>query len=275
MNSSFIWKGSPIKKLTFSYFPSSGRSSAGRISIRSRQGGHKKRFRIIDNTFDSLTPAVVKRFDYDPMRNVTLSVLLHATGFLSYSVAALGLKVGDFVYPYNYYNSDFSGSFCSPSSSISLKFVAIGSFIYNLELYFGSGAKFSRSGGSSSQLIAKLKNLVLMKMPSGKYRIFSSNVRCQFGVPYSSLLARSSPKLIKAGQSRWLGYRPNVRGVAMNPVDHPHGGGEGKSSGGRCSVSPWGRLTKGKKTKFLDSSNQALDMFYGGRGRRRFLNVNL
>lgn len=257
-----VWKGKPIKKLTMPYLGALGRSLSGRITSKHRQAGHRRRLRIIDRFYLSKSPAFIRRFEYDPVGNVTLALLCHSHGFLSYIVAPKGSVAGDFIYPYNYFDSELSGSFATFGSVLELRFISVGSTIYNVESFGTGGATLSRSGGSSSQVIAKLGGRVLLKLPSGKYKTLSNLLKCQFGVSASSRGLQRSRPLRKAGQSRWLGRRPHVRGVAMNPVDHPHGGGEGKTSGGRCSVTPWGFLTKGRKTRLINSSRLELKKFY-------------
>ena len=243
-----IWKGKPIKNLTKPYLGSLGRSSNGSISSRHRQSGHKRRYRVIDRFFLNSVPAVIRRFDYDPSRNVALALLCFSNGFLAYSVAAKGSKVGDFIYPPNYFKSEVDGSFATLGSSLALRYAPVGSVVYNAELREGSGGALARSGGSSAHIIAKLRSWVLLKLSSGKYKAVPDYVRAQVGVSCPNAKTSIKLNVRKAGRSRWLGNRPSVRGVAMNPVDHPHGGGEGKASGGRCSVTPWGKLTKGKRT---------------------------
>ena len=260
-----IWKGKPVRKLTMPYLGSLGRSLNGRITSRYRQAGHKRRLRLIDRFYLTETPALVKRFEYDPVRNTTLALVCSGHGFLSYIPAPKGVKPGDFIYPHNYFNSEFLGSFATPGSSLLLRFVSVGSVVYDIELDKLRGGVLSRSGGSSSQIIAKLNGRVLLKLPSGKFKNISDLSRCRFGSPLSVRGFQRPEPLRKAGQSRWVGKRPHVRGVAMNPVDHPHGGGEGKTSGGRCSVSPWGVLTKGKKTVSRNSSRLELSKFYKNR----------
>lgn len=257
-----IWKGSPIKKLTKAYLGTLGRSSDGKISSRHREAGHKRRYRIVDGLFFNNTPGIIRRFEYDPVRNTTLALIYFGNGFLSYNLASKGSKVGDFVYPPEYFKTDLDGSSATLGSALPLAFAAVGATVYNVGLHELTGGSLSRSGGSGSQVIAKLNNMVLLRLPSGKLKAVSDSAIAQVGVPLPNRNLTYKIGLNKAGQSRWLGRRPSVRGVAMNPIDHPHGGGEGRSSGGRCSVTPWGKLTKGKKTGKKRGKRAEVSKFY-------------
>lgn len=257
-----IWKGNPIRKLTRAYLGTLGRSSDGKISSRHREAGHKRKYRIVDGLFLNNAPGVIRRFEYDPVRNTTLALIYFANGFLAYNLASKGSKVGDFVYPPEYFRSNMDGSSATLGSALPLAFASVGATVYNIELRGLAGGSLSRAGGSGSQVIAKLNNMVLLRLPSGKLKAVPDSARAQIGVPLPNCNLTHKIRQNKAGQSRWLGRRPSVRGVAMNPVDHPHGGGEGRSSGGRCSVTPWGKLTKGKKTGKKRGRRAEVSRFY-------------
>ncbi len=257
-----IWKGNPIRKLTKAYLGALGRSADGKISSRHREAGHKRRYRIVDGLFLNTTPGIIRRFEYDPVRNTTLALIYFGNGFLAYNLASKGSRVGDFVYPPEYFKTNLDGSSATLGSALPLVFASVGATVYNIELRELTGGSLSRSGGSGSQVIAKLNGMVLLRLPSGKMKAVSDTARAQIGVPLPNQKLMHKLGLNKAGQSRWLGRRPSVRGVAMNPIDHPHGGGEGRSSGGRCSVTPWGKLTKGKKTGKRGNKRAEVSKFY-------------
>jgi large subunit ribosomal protein L2 len=245
-----VWKGKPIRGLTRGYLGSLGRSSHGSITSWHRESGRRRRYRVVDKVFFLQMPAVLCRFERDVLRRSgVLALLCFANGFLAYSLAAKGAEVGSLLYPSVYFNTDTDVSLATPGSVVSLKVVPVGTLVFNIGLRVGGPGFLSRAGGSGSQIIAKLRSFAIIKLPSGQLTSVSSSACAQIGSPAIELRRSLKIPRRKASLSRYVGRRPTVRGVAMNPVDHPHGGGEGKTSGGRHSVTPWGRLTKGKKTR--------------------------
>jgi len=231
----------PEKSLLMPLKKSGGRNSNGRITVRRRGGGHKKFYRIIDfkrNKFD--IPARVDSIQYDPNRSARIALLVYADGEKRYILAPEGLSVGDTLM--NGPNSEVR-----VGNSIPLSKVPLGSMVHAIELKPGKGAQFARSAGTACQIMARDEGMVTIKLPSSEVRLFPES--CMSTIGQVGNIDHSNESWGKAGKSRWLGKRPKVRGVAMNPVDHPHGGGEGKASGGRHPVTPWGVPTKGKKTR--------------------------
>jgi len=242
-NSSFeeITKDSPEKSLTAALKKSGGRNNLGRVTSRHRGGGHKRRYRVIDFRRDKIgIPAKVFSIEYDPNRTSRLALLHYADGEKRYILAPEGLKVGATV-------TAGSGSEIIVGNALPLKEMPLGSFVHNVELKPGKGGQLGRSAGSSLQLLAKEGNFAQLKMPSGEIRKVKVECMATYGIVGNA--EQENISLGKAGRSRWLGIRPHVRGVAMNPVDHPMGGGEGKTSGGGHPVSPWGQKAKGLKTR--------------------------
>lgn len=236
-----ITKTLPEKSLTVSLKKSGGRNNLGRITSRHRGGGHKRRYRIIDFKRDKHgVPAKVFSIEYDPNRTSRIALLNYADGEKRYILAPDGLKVGDTL-------MSGSGSEIKIGNSLPLKDIPLGSFVHNVEMKPGKGGQIGRSAGVSIQLMAREGKYAQLKMPSGEVRILSVNCMATYGAVGNS--DHENISLGKAGRSRWLGRRPYVRGVAMNPVDHPMGGGEGKTSGGGHPVSPWGQKAKGFKTR--------------------------
>ncbi|WP_448605882.1 50S ribosomal protein L2 [Neorickettsia risticii] len=241
-----LWRGSPEKKLLLPKRSGSGRNNAGRITVRHRGGRGKVRYRLVSfSRFSSSAPlftrAVVERIEYDPNRTAFIALVRDAkTGLPSYIVAPEGLKKGDVL------STDVFDDI-APGACMPLEKVPLGTTVHNVELKPGAGGQLVRSAGSSARVIARDGNYTLITLPSGEKRLILSTCRATIGTVSNA--DRKNTKLGKAGRSRWLGKRPSVRGVAMNPVDHPMGGGEGKTSGGRHPVSPWGFPTKGKKTR--------------------------
>jgi large subunit ribosomal protein L2 len=226
-----------------------GRNVYGRITSRHVGGGHKRMYRIIDFKRDKRDiPARVASLEYDPNRSAHIALLHYADGEKRYILAPLGLKVGDPV---------MSGERADikPGNALPLKNIPLGTLVHNLEMKPGKGGQLIRSAGSAGQLMAREGNYATLKMPSGEVRRI--HVNCFATVGQVGNLDHENVSLGKAGRNRWLGRNPTVRGVAMNPVDHPLGGGEGKSSGGRHPVTPWGVPTKGYKTR----QNKATDKF--------------
>jgi large subunit ribosomal protein L2 len=236
------------KRLTTKLKYHAGRNSNGRITTRHKGGRLKRRYRVIDfkrNKFD--IPAKVDSIQYDPNRNCNIALLNYVDGEKRYILAPLGLKAGDTII------SSDDADIKSGNSKL-LKDIPIGTLVHNVELYPGSGGQMARSAGSYAQLMAKETKEALLRLPSGELRKVKINCRATIGqvgnLEYEQIVVG------KAGKSRWLGKRPSVRGVAMNPIDHPHGGGEGRTSGGRHPVSPWGVPTKGYKTRKNKRTNQ-------------------
>ncbi len=250
-NSKFdeITREQPEKSLTVALRKSGGRNNHGRITARHIGGGHKKRYRIIDFKRDKhKVPAKVFSIEYDPNRTSRIALLHYADGEKRYIIAPEGLKVGDIV-------SSGAGSEITVGNALPLSEIPLGSFVHNVEVKPGKGGQFARSAGSSLQLMAKEGDFAQLKMPSGEVRMIRLECIATYGVVGNA--EQENISLGKAGRTRWLGKRPYVRGVAMNPVDHPMGGGEGKTSGGGHPVSPWGQKAKGLKTrKHKKSSNK-------------------
>jgi len=236
-----ITKSTPEKSLTVSLRKSGGRNNLGRITARHIGGGHKRRYRIIDFKRDKHgIAAKVFSIEYDPNRSARIALLHYADGEKRYIIAPNGLKVGDKI-------ASGSGSEISVGNTLPLKEMPLGSFVHNVEIKPSKGGQLGRSAGSSLQLMAKEGNFAQLKMPSGEVRMINVNCLATYGMVGNS--EHENISLGKAGRSRWLGKRSYVRGVAMNPVDHPMGGGEGKTSGGGHPVSPWGQKSKGLKTR--------------------------
>ena len=232
---------SPEKRLTRSLRKSGGRNNTGRITIRHRGGGHKRRYRIIDfkrNKYN--VPGKVLTVEYDPNRSANISLIQYADGEKRYILSPVGLKVDDAII-----SSDNAP--LKIANALPLKNIPTGLFVHNIELQPGKGGQMVRSAGASAQVMAHDNGFCTLKLPSGEVRMVKENCIATIG----QVGNRSHEQIVsgKAGRSRWLGRRPSVRGVAMNPVDHPMGGGEGKSSGGRHPTTPWGKPTKGYKTR--------------------------
>jgi large subunit ribosomal protein L2 len=236
-----ITKSTPERSLLRPKKSTGGRNSAGRITTRHKGGGHKRRYRVIDfkrNKFD--IPAIVASIEYDPNRSSRIALLNYADGEKRYIIAPVGLEVGATL---------LSGSNVEPDlgNALPLAKIPLGSTIHNIELQPGCGGQIARSAGTSAQLMSREGDFANLKMPSGEIRRIRTNCYATMGqvgnVDHENIVSG------KAGRKRWLGIRPTVRGVAMNPVDHPMGGGEGRTSGGGHPTSPWGTLSKGKRTR--------------------------
>ena len=231
----------PERKLTESKNRSGGRNNKGRMTVRRRGGGHKRRYRRIDFKRDKIgVPATIESIEYDPNRSAFIALLHYADGEKRYILAPQKVKVGDKVVA----RSDAD---IKPGNSLRLRQMPVGTVVHNVELRPGKGGQLARSAGCWAQLMAKEGRYGLVKLPSGELRRILLECRATVGAVSNS--EHENRSLGKAGRSRWLGKRPSVRGVAMNPVDHPHGGGEGRTAGGRHPVTPWGKPTKGKKTR--------------------------
>ena len=236
-----LYKGGPLEALVEKKSKTGGRNNNGRITTRHKGGGHKQRYRIIDfkrNSKDQIV-ANVERIEYDPNRTAYIALICYSDGSRSYIIAPKGLEAGMTVQSGS--NAPIKVGNCLPISNIPL-----GSVIHCIEMVPGKGAQIARSAGANVQLVAKTSTHATLRLRSGETR--KVPVTCRATVGEVSNGEHSLEKLGKAGASRWRGVRPTVRGVAMNPVDHPHGGGEGRTSGGRHPVTPWGMKTKGYKT---------------------------
>ncbi len=236
-----ITKSSPEKSLLEPKKRSGGRNNMGRITAFHRGGGHKRHYRVVDfKRKKHDIPATVKAIEYDPNRTARLALLFYIDGEKRYIIAPDGLKVGDKL-------MSGENSEIRVGNALPLEKIPLGMAIHNIEVVPGKGGQVARSAGSSAQLMAKEGDFALIRMPSSEIRRFHLN--CYATIGQVSNIEWNNVSLGKAGRNRWLGRRPHVRGVAMNPIDHPMGGGEGKSSGGRHPCSPWGQLAKGLKTR--------------------------
>jgi len=238
-----ITKKHPERKLTVALRKTGGRNNLGRITSRRRGGGHRRRYRIIDfkrNKFDMF--AEVLSIEYDPNRSSRIALVMYEDNEKRYVIAPDGLKVGDKIISSKENKVEFNTGNC-----LILKNIPEGMSIHNIELKPGKGAQMARSAGTYARIMAKENNMVTIKLPSGETRMIIDKCLATLGAVGNK--THENIKIGKAGRSRWLGRRPKVRGVAMNPVDHPHGGGEGRTSGGRHPVSPWGTPAKGYKTR--------------------------
>ena len=245
-----ITTSKPEKSLLAPLKKNGGRNNSGRITCRHRGGGHKRAYRIIDfkrNKFD--IPAKVASIEYDPNRSAWIALLHYADGEKRYIIAPVGLKVNDTVI-----SSETTE--VKVGNSMLLKNIPLGTFVHNIELKEGKGGQIARGAGAYAQLMAREKNYAQLKLPSGEIRLV--RIECRATLGQVSNVEHENITIGKAGKSRWLGRRPKVRGVAMNPVDHPMGGGEGKASGGRHPCSPWGQLAKGKKTRRKKGSDSLI-----------------
>ncbi len=246
---SALYKGKPVKGLTEGLTKSGGRNNAGRMTARRRGGGHKRTYRFIDfkrRKFD--IPAIVQRLEYDPNRTAFIALIKYEDGELSYILAPQRLVEGDTVIAGE--TTDVK-----PGNAMPLHSMPIGTIIHNVEMKPGKGGQIARAAGTYAQLVGRDQVNAILRLNSGEQRIVAG--KCMATVGAVSNPDHSNISLGKAGRSRWMGRRPSVRGVAMNPVDHPHGGGEGRSSGGRHPVTPWGVPTKGKRTR----SNKSTDKY--------------
>ena len=244
-----LYRGEPVKRLTEGKHSSGGRNNNGRITVRFRGGGHKRAYRTIDfkrRKFDA--PAKVERIEYDPNRTAFIALIKYEDGELAYILAPQRLSQGDTVVAGEH--ADVKPGNAMPAGNI-----PIGTIVHNIELKLGKGGQIARSAGTYAQIVGRDGDYVIVRLNSGEQRLVH-------GQCYATVGAVSNPdhmniSIGKAGRNRWLGKRPHNRGVAMNPIDHPHGGGEGRTSGGRHPVTPWGFPTKGKKTR----SNKRTDRF--------------
>ena len=248
VDKSGLWKGKPKKSLLVGKKRNSGRNNLGRITSRRIGGGHKKKYRIIDFRRSKVdVQGVVERIEYDPNRSAYLALVKYDDNNYSYILAAQGLRKGSKVI-------SSEGAEINPGNALPLKKIPMGTTIHNIEMKPGKGGQLARSAGSAAQLIGRDGKYAQIKLGSGEVRLILSE--CLASIGSVSNPDKKNTKIGKAGRNRWLGRRPSVRGVAMNPIDHPHGGGEGRTSGGRHPVTPWGKSTKGKRTRINKSTDQ-------------------
>ena len=252
-----LWKGKSLKSLTFGKNSTGGRNNFGRITSRSKGAGHKNRYRMIDfyRKKDDLK-AKVERIEYDPNRSAHVALVKYEDGVVNYILAPSKIEIGHEIVSGR--NKEINVGNCMPLSDI-----PAGTNIHNIELSPNGGGKLARSAGSSAQISGIYENYCIIKLGSGEVRKVINTARATIGSVSNS--DHQNIKVGKAGRNRWKGKRPSVRGVAMNPVDHPHGGGEGKTSGGRSPVSPWGQSAKGLKTR----KNKKTDKFIISRKKKR------
>ena len=245
-----LWDGKPVKALTKGKTKTGGRNNNGRLTSFRVGGGHKQSLRLIDfkrRKFD--VSAVVERLEYDPGRSSFIALIKYSDGELAYIIAPQRLSIGDTV---------ISGekSDIKPGNTLPLKNIPVGTIIHNVELKEGKGGQLARAAGTYVQLVGKDSGYAQVKLRSGELRLIRAECLATIGAVSNP--DHQNAVVGKAGRSRWLGIRPSVRGVAMNPVDHPHGGGEGRTSGGRHPVTPWGKGTKGTKTRSRKKSNKLI-----------------
>ncbi|MGV1014095.1 MAG: 50S ribosomal protein L2 [Methyloceanibacter sp.] len=246
---SHLWKGKPVKALTEGLSKSGGRNNQGRISMWHRGGGHKRTYRVVDFKRKKLgVPATVERIEYDPNRTAFIALIKYEDGELSYILAPQRLAPGDTVI------ADEKAD-VKPGNAMKLANMPIGTIVHNVEMKQGKGGQIARAAGTYVQLVGRDAGYAILRLNSGETRMVPSE--CMATVGAVSNPDNANVSIGKAGRSRWKGRKPVVRGVAMNPVDHPHGGGEGRTSGGRHPVTPWGKSTKGKRTRH----NEATDKF--------------
>ncbi len=244
-----LYKGKPVKTLTEGKSSKGGRNNAGRITVRFRGGGHKQAYRIVDFKRRKLdVPGKVERLEYDPNRTAFIALIRYTDNELAYILAPQRLSVGDEVIAGNQVD-------VKPGNAMPIANIPVGAIVHNVEMKIGKGGAIARSAGTYAQIVGRDQGYVIIRLNSGEQRLVH-------GQCFATLGAVSNPdhmntSIGKAGRSRWLGRRPHNRGVTMNPIDHPHGGGEGRTSGGRHPVTPWGKPTKGKKTR----TNKSTDRF--------------
>ena len=253
-----LHKGGPYGPLVEKKSRTGGRNNAGRMTTRHRGGGHKQRYRVIDFKRDKDgVPAKVERLEYDPNRSANIALVLYADGERRYIIAPRGLRAGAEI-------SSGNQSPIKPGNALSLRSIPLGTQVHCVEMRPGKGAQLARAAGTAAQLVAREGNYATIRLRSGEMRKVPSDCRATVGEVGNQ--EHSLRSLGKAGATRWRGRRPHVRGVVMNPVDHPHGGGEGRTSGGRHPVTPWGIPTKGYKTR----SNKRTDKFIvRARGKKK------
>jgi large subunit ribosomal protein L2 len=252
-----LWKGKPIKALTEGKREKAGRNNHGRITVRRRGGGHKQRLRTVDfKRAKRDMPGEVQRLEYDPNRSGFLALIRYEDGELAYILAPQRLRQGDKV---------VSGERVDvkPGNAMPMRNIPIGTIIHNVEMKPGKGGQLARAAGTYAQLVGRDAGYALLRLASGEVRMVRAE--CMATIGAVSNPDKQNISIGKAGRNRWLGWRPSVRGVAMNPIDHPHGGGEGRTSGGRHPVTPWGKGTKGTKTR----KNKATDRYIVRRRKQK------
>ena len=246
---SALHKGAPVKGLTHGLTKTGGRNNMGRVTARRRGGGHKRSYRMVDfkrQKWDMA--ATVERLEYDPNRSAFIALIKYDDGELAYIIAPQRLQPGDKVIAGE--KADVK-----PGNAMPLSSVPIGTIVHNVEMKAKKGGQIARAAGTYVQLVGRDRGMALLRLSSGEQRAVRAD--CMATIGAVSNPDNQNIKLAKAGRNRWKGKRPSVRGVAMNPVDHPHGGGEGRTSGGRHPVTPWGKPTKGKRTR----SNKSTDKY--------------
>ena len=244
-----LYKVKPVKTLTEGKSSSGGRNNLGRITSRFRGGGHKRSYRLVDfKRRKTDMAAVVERIEYDPNRSAFIALIKYADGELSYILAPQRLAVGDSVI-------SAESADVKPGNAMPIANIPVGTIVHNVELKIGKGGAVARSAGTYAQIVGRDEGYVILRLNSGEQRLVHG--RCLASIGAVSNPDHMNVSIGKAGRNRWLGWRSHNRGVAMNPIDHPHGGGEGRTSGGRHPVTPWGFPTKGKKTR----SNKRTDKF--------------
>jgi large subunit ribosomal protein L2 len=238
---SALYTGKPEKGLVEGKHSSGGRNNNGRVTVRFRGGGHKRAYRVIDfkrRKFDQ--PATVERIEYDPNRTAFIALVKYADGDLSYILAPQRLSAGDSIVAGEHVD-------VKPGNAMPLGNIPVGTIVHNVELKIGKGGQIARSAGTYAQIVGRDQDYVILRLNSAEQRLVHG--RCMGTIGAVSNPDKMNATIGKAGRTRWLGRRPHNRGVTMNPIDHPHGGGEGRTSGGRHPVTPWGFPTKGKKTR--------------------------
>jgi len=243
-----LYKGKPVKGLTEGQTSKGGRNNAGRVTVRFRGGGHKQAYRLVDFKRRKLDmPAKVERLEYDPNRTAFIALIRYSDDTLSYILAPQRLGVGDEV---------ISGEQVDvkPGNAMPAANIPVGTIVHNVETKIGKGGSIARSAGTYAQIVGRDEGYVILRLNSGEQRLVHGH--CFATIGSVSNPDHMNTSIGKAGRSRWLGRRPHNRGVTMNPIDHPHGGGEGRTSGGRHPVTPWGKPTKGKKTRSNKSTNR-------------------
>ena len=248
VDKSHLYKGKPVKALTEGLTKTGGRNNNGRVSMWHRGGGHKRSYRMVDfKRGKHGMPATVERLEYDPNRTAFIALIKYEDGELSYILAPQRLAPGDMVIADEKVD-------VKPGNAMPLANMPIGTIVHNVELKIGKGGQIARSAGTYAQLVGRDHDYVIIRLNSGEQRLVHG--RCTGTIGAVSNPDHMNISIGKAGRNRWLGKKPHNRGVSMNPVDHPHGGGEGRTSGGRHPVTPWGKPTKGKKTRSNKSTNR-------------------
>ena len=244
-----LHKGKPVKALTEGKPSKGGRNNLGRVTARYQGGGHKQSYRLVDfkrRKFD--VEATVERLEYDPNRTAFIALIKYEDGELSYILAPQRLAAGDKVI------SSEKGADVKPGNTMPLQYIPVGSIVHNVEMKPGKGGQMARSAGTYVQLVGRDQGMAILRLNSGEQRLVHGSCLASIGAVSNPDHGNTNDG--KAGRSIWKGKRPHVRGVAMNPVDHPHGGGEGRTSGGRHPVTPWGKPTKGKRTRSNKQTNK-------------------